>query len=480
MDSRAEILDKITMPSKRHTFERKIEFWQREENCGRFALVLEDIDKTIAASRGYRWESPSTILKEDIALRRYRQFTSLYLLQQGFDDVKVMLEEVDATNDHIIFPDDQEELIEYICRYITFCAQNNDGNKKPKLTELIDLSKYMWYWIAESALPVMKETPSRKVYNKRTMEIIKFIDEHGGTDQSVKMRTYIGLRELNKLIEDDLATTNNIEATEQHHVAWLFDYFCRLSLGCLALESDDDKVELAWRNIKIRRGPGEEGFLTGRIIVDIELINLETDHDTNHVYNMTITSPEFNPMLSLPHKLLTMLIRRKLLENYDTIESVMNSRVHDIILKDEAMNQPIFLSANTPESRLNDENGASIWDSYGYIEEDVQADIDENPGLKDFRRYSKDDGFEGEPSTVASHIAVMKALIPQSQKRKASEIYPLSQAIISCTGRQATCIPTGSFCYSLRAYSYTLSLDGTQTHPLDTLEMVHRQDMHAL
>lgn len=136
--------------------------------------------------------------------------------------------------------------------------------------------------------------------------------------------------------------------------------------------------------------------------MEIEFPPGETQRSTNKLVKMTVVSPRSNPMLSLPHRLLTMLIRRKLLLHHDTVESLMaytptgisrENRFLKIALKEEALDQPVFIFHSSQNHSPEDKHRVSD------------------------RCSVNKDNSEGEHATVASYITMMKSLISWEPKK---------------------------------------------------------------
>jgi len=156
--------------------------------------------------------------------------------------------------------------------------------------------------------------------------------------------------------------TRNI-AVAEHAVAWLCGYLCGVRPRCMA-PSPFKPTIFNWKNIVITRQLEASGGWHGKFRAEIQFDFLKTaadniNDDEARVLRVIIGSPVHRTIFSLPHRLLVMLLRRGYLEDHESLESLMNSRKHQIVMKKEAFNQPVFLSVSPRGLKLGDEPARS-------------------------------------------------------------------------------------------------------------------------
>ena len=181
----------------------------------------------------------------------------------------------------------------------------------------------------------------------------------------------IGLAELRLMMELDMTTTMYIDVAEQHHAAWCIGRVCAVrgaSIGAPP-EDDEDTTDipyLAWRDIdSVRlREPG-------KFMVTMRFRNLKSnpkvaptggDRRSKGGMNMMILTMDVNPpknpdnlIFSVPHRLLAIAIRRKLLEGIETVEDLLNGDLQFLTIKPDHLDDPVFYNAKEKGAGLTTE-----------------------------------------------------------------------------------------------------------------------------
>ncbi|KAM0200381.1 hypothetical protein ACHAPI_002806 [Fusarium lateritium] len=167
----------------------------------------------------------------------------------------------------------------------------------------------------------------------------------------------VGLAELRQLIDIDMITTPEISVAELHHLAWCIGRVCAVRPGSLA-RSDHrkadaiDKPFLTWGDIELSRD-SEDGKFTAKITIR----NLKTNYEDPEKarkkgsapskLKCIIKSPQItsNLIFSVPHRLLIIAIRRGILDGIETLDQLLSSELQYITIRQEFLNQPVFLAA---------------------------------------------------------------------------------------------------------------------------------------
>lgn len=222
----------------------------------------------------------------------------------------------------------------------------------------------IWYWCNAGGLA--PSPPAAHHFYKRTTETLQYIKSTIGFDKTQKKKNYLGLNELIQLIEYDVCNDNfpeedstnspqmmytpNIAVAEQQHVAWLLGYLCGIRPGSIAVSKFKSSSEtLSWKDIDIRRQLTADGIWHGQFLVKITFRYLKRTEDTKvdgTDLRMTILSPNTNPMLSLPHRLLVIALRRGLLRNYKSIEELMAGKEERVTFKPDALSLPVLYATS--------------------------------------------------------------------------------------------------------------------------------------
>lgn len=137
----------------------------------------------------------------------------------------------------------------------------------------------------------------------------------------------------------------NIEVAECHHLAWCIGRICAVRPGSLA-RSDNKPVDspqkpfLIWNDIELSRDHG------GKFALTITFRNLKTNSEEptkavqkgplRSVLRCVIKSPQNteNMVFSVPHRLLTIAIRRGILDGIETLDELFSSEAKYISVKD--------------------------------------------------------------------------------------------------------------------------------------------------
>jgi hypothetical protein len=132
-----------------------------------------------------------------------------------------------------------------------------------------------------------------------------------------------------------MMTTANIEIAEAHHLAWVISRVCAVCPGSLGAPDgtyDAEKLPfLTWRDVDIQ-SENEPGRFTAKLTFRNLKTNFEDAerHDliTNpKVLHCVVTSPTdpANLIFSIPHRLLIIAIRRKIVIGINSIEELLHT-----------------------------------------------------------------------------------------------------------------------------------------------------------
>ena len=175
-------------------------------------------------------------------------------------------------------------------------------------------------------------------------------------------KPYFGKAELQIMIDDDMSQPIvKIQYVEQQHLAWIFGCICGIRPGSLGTHDSDESQYLRWKDITIRREITSDGHFEGRFSACISFKCLKSRnirvHRPNRYQQLRLTvrsarSPDHIPF-SLPHRLLTILIRRGLLRDISSVEELFNNELMNVAIKPEAMDYPVFLKSMSGQILLD-------------------------------------------------------------------------------------------------------------------------------
>ncbi|KAL8918763.1 MAG: hypothetical protein Q9208_007160 [Pyrenodesmia sp. 3 TL-2023] len=306
------------------------------------------------------------------ALQEYRHAMIMWFEQDKSQGQLLSLSGLSEANDPLIFPDDSERLLQYArwwvlsfaalvtavdyFSYLCYCSlmirPNRPTKKAPSVATILGRRRSLYYWILRKC----KNPPVREKFLAATSQAIQYAAKNVGAGldgQYDQSRPYYGKSELQILIDDDSSNAGRAyEIVEQHHLAWVFGCICGVRPSSLGRHAYDKERFLRWRDIELRREIPEHGPFDGRFTAIVTFRNLKGRNDKVRAPNrynklrLTVGSPRLSDNLpfSLPHRLLTIALRRNLLQDCASVEDLFTGRLLNIAIKPEALDQPVFLA----------------------------------------------------------------------------------------------------------------------------------------
>lgn len=143
--------------------------------------------------------------------------------------------------------------------------------------------------------------------------------------------------------------------TESHRLAWCMSLICGVRPGSIGRADQRDNQYLCFREIEITRGPSR-----GMFNAKIQFLYLKGNRDSlmpedglTFSVNGSVRS-ETLPM-SVPHRLLVMLLRRGGLEDHHDLSSLLDGSEHFISIKENFLDQPVCRAAGPRGLSITDE-----------------------------------------------------------------------------------------------------------------------------
>lgn len=196
---------------------------------------------------------------------------------------------------------------------------------------------------------------------KSTMKFTSTILRIGQDDGFNK--PFFGRSELQIMLDDDMDRPDLVmEVAEQQHLVWVLGCICGVRPSSLGhIDGAKDRYP-RWKHVDIRREASENGQFDGRFTVTLLFRYLKGRNDDPAVPNrfgqlrLTLTSarsPENIPF-SIPHRLLTILLRRGLLKDYSSVEELFDGGLSNISIKPDALEQPMLFAVKARGFGLTD------------------------------------------------------------------------------------------------------------------------------
>jgi len=328
----------------------------------RIALIRQ-VKQDRLDKAGFRWHAVKTQSVQDTHLQNYRAFTKVW---------KDMPEDAtDADIDKLAFPADEEDLLENLDEFIIFTYIRVPGKKRRsgyiEMMSYNSLAAYresMLFW-CNRKLPALRiKVPARsKMFDSMT-EAMRFVQKKYGSRRYRHPRAGLGLIELRQLLDHELTSCYSIELSEQHQVIWCIARQTACRPGSIGNDQHRPDQYLIWDDVVFERDK-----VTKRWNVIISFRHLKINYDDPEknrgqlrILHCYLKAPnEDNLIFSVPHRLLTIALRRGLIDGLTTKEEVMASNLQRIKVKQECRHQPVFFRG-TPGGRGIDmdldENGS--------------------------------------------------------------------------------------------------------------------------
>ncbi|KAH6987860.1 hypothetical protein BKA56DRAFT_669462 [Ilyonectria sp. MPI-CAGE-AT-0026] len=158
--------------------------------------------------------------------------------------------------------------------------------------------------------------------------------------------TRVGIWEILQMMDFDMNQSPCFALAECHHLAWILGRLAALPPSSLGppqhVHPKDHLPFIAWRDCEIERAN-----VNGKFSVRLTIRNVKTDMMNSHPGEFLYLS---NPIgkqtfqMSAPHRLLTIAIRRGVLDGIQTIDELFKRRNLFITIKKEFLDKPVFVT----------------------------------------------------------------------------------------------------------------------------------------
>ncbi|CAG8959756.1 hypothetical protein HYFRA_00001662 [Hymenoscyphus fraxineus] len=299
----AAALATLKAPKKKRTTKQKVEGLELDKDNEFSILEVIKVVKLLKKTTNFRWHSKAYQTNQDRCLRDYRKTMAVCFHAQELPGIIIQPGAASNINDALIFPVDLTQLAENVCT--------------------------------------------------RTLGTIRGLEEANAFELVAKKKVYLGLSELIQLVEFDLSKITSrgclgfrlalvlVHWREiQVGASWIPWFFLRaILISTYPLVKQEN---LLWQDLTFSRELDRNGVSQGNftLVVIFRNIKYSTEDTDKNDFQLSlevkIDSPTTRPELLIPHRILGILIRRKLLKFHDSIESLMLGREQNITMKPEA------------------------------------------------------------------------------------------------------------------------------------------------
>lgn len=329
---------------KRLTLSEKLKRMVETEGGIHFKEYIDRF-KTMPEYSGFRSLSLSTQSQQDRHLRLYTIFARNVL--------EVPVGATDGEAERVIFPilpedsytADAGALARLIKSFMMFAFENATARGREddhiKYQTLAGYRDSMMYWAQRQyRIRTLNPPPHRRIFEAATEGMRIIYQQYGYSGHRQRqIRTGIGLEELRQLLDHEMTKTYFIENSEQHQVIWNILRQTAVRPGAIGrVKGIHSDTFLTWSDVRFHTVPDNPG----KFVCVLSFKNLKTNRDDPdytmrngglRVLTCYLDSPSAeNIIFSVPHRLLTIAIRRNLLVGISTIEELLNTKLYNIMV----------------------------------------------------------------------------------------------------------------------------------------------------
>ncbi|KAK8050413.1 hypothetical protein PG994_012143 [Apiospora phragmitis] len=266
----------------------------------------------------FRWHSTQTQKTENRAFRLYEDFLRL----QGILPPRPQTDDAVAEKkrDLLMFPSDHQKLYSQLRVFLIFIAQAGRGKDKSGRLTYGTLTTYRLAAILDQSFP-------RQLTGAMRFAAQKYGPIRGG---NILACSEVGLNELRQLIDHDLLTTSRIKIAEAHQLAWLLMRTCCVRPGSIGsrphkISRGESKcmvdARVKFRSLKSNRKDPESALKKDAPLSEItcKIKSLAAAHAL---------------IFSIPHRLLVIALRRKILVGIASLDELINGQQYEILPAD--------------------------------------------------------------------------------------------------------------------------------------------------
>ncbi|KAK5696355.1 hypothetical protein LTR17_024264 [Elasticomyces elasticus] len=311
--------------------------------------------------RGFRHHAPKTIQRQNSHLAIYTAHACARINKQPSDFNNGDLDEVRFPSDNFEKLYDQvREFLIWI--YAAANPRSRATGEHIAYRSLVHYRDSLMYWIKRTfRLRKKRPPPTAELWHEMAEAMRAVLDEYKPEVPTMRpRRSWLGLGELRQLFDYEMLHNRCIENSEQHMAAWCIERMTSCRSGSMCPSGRHGRAKpLTWRNLTITKGD-EPGMFDCVVLFENIYIKRPNDPETGgetagyEELPVDLVCPDAaNIIFSATHRLLVIAIRRGLLKDITTIDELLAYQGHEILIKDEHLDDPLFYRS-TPKGTAID------------------------------------------------------------------------------------------------------------------------------
>jgi len=308
-----------------------------------YMKMMENITEIERDAYGFRHAALATQKSQDYHLNQYCVFVRM--------TNKLPINASDDITDNEAFPHEHAKLLVQLRRFLIFVFQyTKPRTRRSGYVEHITYSTLsgfrnsMLFWVKRiygerGIAPLANNT----LFNSMT-EAMRYAQLTFGSQKVRTPRIGLSLEELRELFDHEMTTAASIEMSEQMQLAWAIARHTSVRPGAIGASTTRPGEYLQWKDIQLtNQGKGRFQALISFRHIKTNRRDPQHGLEGHRVIKCYLESPApENMVFSVPHRLLTIAIRRGLLVGINTIKELFETDKVNIEIKAEHLDDPVF------------------------------------------------------------------------------------------------------------------------------------------
>jgi len=327
-----------------------------EESMMEMMEMMDNLQKEADDAAGFRHHSAKTQARQDSHLKRYRGFVrareacARKRRDESLNTTVLMWEKSDEEIERIAFPADHDTFYNLVRLFLIWLFNKSRPKAGSKHIEYGTLDQYrtsIMFWAARRYGDFGLEPPPRsKLYNQMT-EAMRSVHMKKAVGHRRQARMpFLGLGEIRQLIDHDMVVAACMEVAEQHHLAWCIGRQTAVRAASLAADNFSPDRYVRWRDIEITTTSAPGDYKVVLNIIFQKTSHIDPESGQHRDLTCYLDSPtKDNLIFSIPHRLLVIALRRGLLLDINSLDELLSTDKHHILIKPEHLDDPVFYAA---------------------------------------------------------------------------------------------------------------------------------------
>jgi hypothetical protein len=347
-------------PKKRASLAEKIDHVRLEGEEAIF-LQMQELNEESEEYIGFRYAGKKTQLDQDRILKLYQQFVKTFFSKAS----NLSDSPSDQDLDSACFPPQDSDFYHrarcFLIWMITNASPRSSEDTHITYRTACAYRRHLLFWLRRKYDERNVEYPRpSKVFNQLT-EAMRGAAMKRQLGNATTSKAYIGLAEIQFMIDIDTRATASIEVAEQHHLAWCLGRCTALRPSSIGPQPGNKREApgpdgyddfIMWKDVAITRGKEPGSFNARLTLRNLKTTRLDPEARADRtrqdqlVFNILSPQNKANIPFSVPHRILVIALRRGAILGIDTLEDLLSDESAVIKFRDEFLKKPIFLSAN--------------------------------------------------------------------------------------------------------------------------------------